>query len=154
MFFNEAIIFLNNICNFNCYHCYVLKNQQKELSLTNFDYFIDNDVSWFEIQRINLVGGEPFLYTNLIPLLKKLSTRKNLEIFITTNGSIYNEKFIKPLQSINLKLLNKLHRIFLLKLLIWKQGKENKGTPCILYYLQLFNQKESRIWRNWPTALP
>ncbi|MBU0999697.1 radical SAM protein [Patescibacteria group bacterium] len=104
IFFNEAIIFLNNSCNFNCYHCYVKKNQ-KELSFVDLAYFIDNDIPKFKIQRVSLVGGEPFLYSNLIPLLKKLSSKKDLEIIITTNGSIYNEKFIEPLKSVNLKLL-------------------------------------------------
>lgn len=104
IFFNEAIIFLNDSCNFNCYHCYVKKNQ-KELPFVDLTYFINNDISKFKIQRVSLVGGEPFLYSNFIPLVKKLGRKKDLEIIITTNGSIYNKKFIAPLKSVNLKLL-------------------------------------------------
>lgn len=104
MIFKEAVIFLNNICNFNCYHCYVKKGK-KELSFSDLSFFIDNHIPKYNIQRISLVGGEPFLYNKLVPLLKKLSYLKNLEITLTTNGSIYSDKFIEPLKSINLKLL-------------------------------------------------
>lgn len=105
MTFREAVLFVNNRCNFNCYHCYVDKKEGKELSKEKLEYFIENCISKYSLQRINIVGGEPFLYSHLRLLLNKLKDRKDVELIITTNGSLFFEKMIEPLQSANIRLI-------------------------------------------------
>jgi MoaA/NifB/PqqE/SkfB family radical SAM enzyme len=104
MNFKEAVILLTRDCNFDCYHCYV-KKEKKEIPFSHLSFLIDKLFPKYKIQKITLIGGEPFLYKKLPLLLKRLAQRKDIEITITTNGSVYSESIVELLKLINLKLL-------------------------------------------------
>jgi len=82
-----------------------VKKIKKEIPFSYLSFLIEEFIPKYKIRKIILIGGEPFLYGKLPLLFKKLTQTKDVEVMITTNGSIYSENLVKLLQSINLKLL-------------------------------------------------
>lgn len=105
MDFKQATIFLTERCNFNCYHCYVKKDLKKNIRIETFEWIVENFLERFQIDKINLIGGEPFLYPQIDKVLDILENNRNIKVGITTNGSVLNTKILKKLKSINLSKL-------------------------------------------------
>lgn len=81
---------LTNNCNLRCSHCYMAAGKAKEIRL-------DTDKIIEAVGKINekngssdivISGGEPFMFPDLLELLKKLSDNK---ITLFTNGAFINE---------------------------------------------------------------
>ncbi len=82
-------------CTLNCKHCanlmqYYPKEQQKDIDIenliSNIQKFLDN-IDY--ILKVRLIGGEPFLYQNLLTIIELLEkSEKVQEINIVTNGTI------------------------------------------------------------------
>lgn len=93
---NVVNLHITDKCNFNCEYCYV-KKEGEELSLDNAkkcvdkirDYFRENRV--LNDCRINIAGGEPFLYPHLKELVDYIYS-KNIKVSIVTNGFSITEK--------------------------------------------------------------
>lgn len=100
-----ALLSVNNICNFRCKHCYVLKEHPQKMTVRDMnqvaEYFIDE----VGIKRINIIGGEPFLCSNVNSMLKIMQKHPDIEIEMVTNGSILNKETINLLKKANLQLL-------------------------------------------------
>lgn len=78
-------------CNKNCNYCF--KFSKKELSLEENKKIL-NKLKRLGVKRISWSGGEPFLYENLIELLK-LSKEYGITNFINTNASVLDYVILK-----------------------------------------------------------
>ena len=87
---------LTNNCNLRCAHCYMAAGKSEDVHL-------DADRVVEIIEKINEIngtydivisGGEPFVFPNLLDLLKKLSKNK---ITLFTNGTFINENNYKAI---------------------------------------------------------
>ena len=85
---------LTNNCNLRCAHCYMSAGKSPEIKI-NSDKVVEI------INKINKVngtsdivisGGEPFMFPDLIHLLKRISNNK---ITLFTNGTLINESNYK-----------------------------------------------------------
>lgn len=100
-----AWIEITEKCNYHCIHCYGSylskgQNISKELFERAVDY-----VKSLNINRLQLIGGEPLLhpclFTHLLPYVKKIGFKK-VEIF--TNGSLINQKSAEKLKEFGVDL--------------------------------------------------
>lgn len=101
----------SNLCNFKCRSCSSTFSSsiEKENIIHNirnhrFDYrheykkiLADLKQNIHTIKRINFTGGEPLLIKENEEILKLLidNNRTDVEILITTNASVFNEKLLK-----------------------------------------------------------
>lgn len=100
-------ILLGHACNYSCGYC-----MQKDIGNPNerpenfwlepFIESINNHLDLDQLERIELWGGEPFLYWNdMMPIMKRLDA-PNRHFYISTNGSALRQKhvdFFKTLQA-------------------------------------------------------
>jgi uncharacterized protein len=100
-------ILLGHACNYSCGYC-----MQKDIGNPNerpenfwlepFIESVKNNLDLQNLERIELWGGEPFLYWNdMVPIMKYLDA-PNRHFFISTNGSALRQKhvdFFKTLQA-------------------------------------------------------
>lgn len=100
-------ILLGHACNYSCGYC-----MQKDIGNPNerpenfwlepFIESINNHLDLEQLERIELWGGEPFLYWNdMVPIMKRLDA-PNRHFYISTNGSALRQKhvdFFKTLQA-------------------------------------------------------
>ena len=85
---------LTNNCNLRCPHCYMAAGKSKEIRLeTNNIVKIINKINEKNgTSDIVISGGEPFMFPEVLELLKKLSANK---ITLFTNGTMINEENYK-----------------------------------------------------------
>lgn len=98
---SRVTLILNNSCNTNCHYCYETHEcDHKELKLSSIKYFINFIYSNYKFEDnciLEILGGEPSLYSDwrdLIPIINKLKFKK---IVVFTNGI----KYIPELKYIN-----------------------------------------------------
>ncbi|MCX7913324.1 MAG: SPASM domain-containing protein [Thermodesulfovibrionales bacterium] len=73
-------------CNFNCSFCFNRNiSLPDEMRLDRLDLFI-KIISELGIQELDILGGEPTLYSYLYPLIDS-ALQNNIHIFLSTNGS-------------------------------------------------------------------
>lgn len=95
-----AWVELTNICNLRCIHCYNehVHCSKVYLSLEDFKWVV-NQLCSIGIEKIQLIGGEPFLINKnmLFEMMDYLSSRvKGFELF--TNGTITTEEDWKAIR--------------------------------------------------------
>lgn len=103
-----AFLTLTNKCNLNCRYCYQDShpriNTKKELKKDDWIKII-KELNKLKVEKINIVGGEPFLSRELFDILDYISRiNKNIKIKIFTNGILLNPDKIKKLRKYNLAL--------------------------------------------------
>lgn len=78
---------ITNVCNSKCVMCNVTSNiSKKEMTVEEFQKIINDDI-FKNIKSVGINGGEPFLCKNLIPFVKILSEKENIQaINIISNG--------------------------------------------------------------------
>jgi len=100
-------ILLGHACNYSCTYC-----MQKDIGnpderpenfwLESFIESVKNNLDLSDLERIELWGGEPFLYWNdIVPIMKFLDA-PNRHFYISTNGSPLRQKhvdFFKTLEA-------------------------------------------------------
>jgi MoaA/NifB/PqqE/SkfB family radical SAM enzyme len=116
---------ITNLCNLKCYMCsgtlsskLLVENNDlgfEKLDQKNYDYddsrldYLIEQIEKHNVTHITLQGGEPLMNPKIIQLLEKLSWKKdlhNLAVWITTNGTIYNDDLHKLLERFrNLKII-------------------------------------------------
>lgn len=95
--FNVINLHVTDCCNFNCKHCFV-KKEGKQLSLENAKICVDKMADYFTQNnipnaRINIAGGEPFLYPHLVELVDHIYS-KHIFISIITNGVLITKDLL------------------------------------------------------------
>lgn len=92
---NFAWIEITRNCNLRCKHCYeeaANSSSDRDLSLEDYNIVIDR-LSEAGIDRIQLIGGEPFLHKNIKEFLIKGKTFfHSIEVF--TNGTSIGEEML------------------------------------------------------------
>jgi len=88
---------LTDKCNSYCKHCFV-KKENNQLNIENLKRLVDmlcyhNKISNSIIEKINLAGGEPLLYENILDIINYINL-KNVQCSIITNGTLLTKSFI------------------------------------------------------------
>lgn len=102
----EIYVVFTRDCNLRCSYCYQNKTNKK-ITKDILDKTIKFIKEYEKIHYINLFGGEAFLeldsieylIDNLIDIKNK--TGRDFTIYTNTNGTIYNEKFLKLINKIS-----------------------------------------------------
>lgn len=86
-------------CNFHCYHCFINKKNQYELTLEQIQFIVDKIDEYFKSfniknGRINLAGGEPLVSKNIQAIIDYIHN-KEIEVSIVTNGMGLTNAFIE-----------------------------------------------------------
>lgn len=93
---NVINLHFTDICNYSCCYCFV-KKENKCLSLKQIKKIVDNIKKYFDENelngRINLVGGEVFLFNHLQKVIDYIY-KANIKVSIVTNGSLLTKEFI------------------------------------------------------------
>ena len=81
----DVVFYLDSFCNLRCKHCYI----GNELLKQHFDYEPNSIIKFLSqydsLDRITILGGEPFLYKNINFILSKVNSFNINEKRITTN---------------------------------------------------------------------
>lgn len=83
-------------CNLNCIHCQIDKSTYQEPALNRLKKLIQ-ELSLLQVGKLKITGGEPLLYKNIQDIIS-YATENGLEIDITSNGTLINEKVAKDLK--------------------------------------------------------
>ena len=107
---------ITNLCNLKCYMCsgtlsskLLVENNDlgfEKLNQQDYDYddsrldYLIEQIEKHNVTHITLQGGEPLMNPKIIDLLRKISTKTELDditIWITTNGTIHSNELQKLL---------------------------------------------------------
>jgi len=94
----SASIRVTMACNLKCKHCYSIagKKLNNELSLGEIKKVV-NELKQLGAIRIFFTGGEPFIRPDILEILD-YTDRNNFAIYISTNGTLINQKIINSLK--------------------------------------------------------
>lgn len=92
-------ILLGQACNYSCGYCMQkdignLHEKPQSFHLDTFMTSVKDNLDLSLIERVELWGGEPFLYWNDIVPLMKMFDKENISFFISTNGSPLVQKHV------------------------------------------------------------
>lgn len=98
-----AWIEITNKCNLQCIHCYNESDSHKDMfmSLNNYQIVVDNLLS-LGINRIQIIGGEPFLNKQILREMLDYTVGKFKFIEIFTNGTLFTKEWFKFLAENNI----------------------------------------------------
>lgn len=83
---------LTYLCNLNCPYCYVGEERRKN-ELTTQEWFdIIEQIPFYSF--VTLVGGEPLLRKDFIPILEKTAKKTFGKLNVVTNGVLINDEII------------------------------------------------------------
>jgi len=94
----QVTLEVTNRCNIQCKYCLIGDFQKKSLSVLSYEEFkrLISDLSDLGVFTIDFSGGEPFLRSDLLNLLKYARTL-NISVKVTTNGTILRHNIIDSL---------------------------------------------------------
>lgn len=123
----QIVIEILHKCNFNCPYCRDNSGDTREISKKNIIEIINN-FHKIGIEKIQLDGGEPFLYKDIFKLLDHIKSL-NIEAGIYSNASTIDSSLASKLKKyVNLKLAVTLHPL--------NNPKELKSTFTGLKHLK------------------
>jgi len=79
----QLVITATTACNLNCRHCIVDKEHPRNLDMS----VIDRLATW-DVSRVGILGGEPFVMKNINGIVEKFSDKP---VTIYTNGILLSE---------------------------------------------------------------
>lgn len=83
---------LTYLCNLNCPYCYVGQDRNKA-ELTTEDWFkVIEQIPLYAF--VTIVGGEPLLRKDFLPILEKTAQRTLRKVNVVTNGLLINDEII------------------------------------------------------------
>lgn len=91
-------------CNLNCDYCYVHDNNYPEMNTIDMKRAIRHIKDVLKCRIIAIMGGEPLVRRDL-PELIQYMTDNNIYSFLTTNGTLLNEKMLYKLGEAELDFL-------------------------------------------------
>ncbi|MGB8450859.1 MAG: radical SAM protein [Anaerocolumna sp.] len=104
----QIVIELLTNCNFVCPYCRDTSGEKKALSLNEVKEII-NCFKKFGVRKVQLDGGEPFLYKDITQLIEYI-TEQGLEAGIYTNASVITSEIAKSISKYsNIKLCVTIH---------------------------------------------
>jgi MoaA/NifB/PqqE/SkfB family radical SAM enzyme len=94
----KIILELNSTCNNNCIYCYIPEINRKEHKEKEIEYFKKALNKFKFTKNVDFTGGEPTLYSNLIPLIKYAKKIGYKSINLVTNGRrLAYEKYLQKI---------------------------------------------------------
>lgn len=95
---------LTYLCNLNCPYCYVGDERKKE-ELTTQEWFnIIDQIPFYSF--VTLVGGEPLIRKDFIPILEKTAKKTLGKLNVVTNGILINDEIIEAFVKTKMMLLS------------------------------------------------
>ena len=80
-------------CNLQCPYCYVGADRNKQ-ELSTEDWFnVIEQIPFYSI--VTLVGGEPLIRSDFIPILEKVCKKTLGKVNVVSNGILLNDEIIK-----------------------------------------------------------
>ncbi|WP_326522664.1 radical SAM/SPASM domain-containing protein [Clostridium butanoliproducens] len=104
---------ISNVCNLKCSYCYANKgNHGKQANLMKPDlalkicqYIEDN---YIEVEEISFFGGEPLLNIDVIEIICKYFSCKDIKFSMVTNLTLLDEKVINLINKYNIMITGSL----------------------------------------------
>jgi uncharacterized protein len=103
-------ILLGHACNYNCTYCLQKdignpNERPQSLFIESFISSLSRNLSFDRLERIELWGGEPFLYwKDMVALIEYFDDPKRV-FFISTNGSAFVEKHYEFFKNVKAQVL-------------------------------------------------
>lgn len=95
---------LTYLCNLNCSYCYVDEERNKD-ELTTQEWFnIIDQIPFYSF--VTLVGGEPLLRKDFIPILERTAQKTFGKLNVVTNGILINNEIIDAFIKTKMMLLS------------------------------------------------
>lgn len=98
----KVFLDITNLCNANCVYCFTNSNSITKQEMTDEEIiFLINSLFGLGIKQLSIGGGEPFL-RNLTKIISEVE--KDINISITTNGTILDDEIIECIKNRNVKI--------------------------------------------------
>ncbi|MDD3435939.1 MAG: radical SAM protein [Candidatus Gastranaerophilales bacterium] len=95
---------LTYLCNLNCPYCYI-GNERKKDELTTQEWFnVIDQIPFYSF--VTLVGGEPLIRKDFIPILEKTAKKTFGKLNVVTNGVLIDEEMINAFIKTKMMLLS------------------------------------------------
>lgn len=95
---------LTYLCNLNCPYCYVGEDRKKNELTTDEWFNIIEQIPFYSF--VTLVGGEPLLRKDFIPILKSTAKKTLGKLNVVTNGILINDEIIDAFIKTKMMLLS------------------------------------------------
>lgn len=138
MKFTKIYIEITNICNLNCSFCSKDNRKLEEMTPENFETILNKIKDYTKTIYLH-VKGEPLLHSRLERILK-LTKKYNLNIRITTNGTLLKEK---------IHILNKFDNIKQINISLHSENNKLSYFEDIFYASNILANKIPIIYRIW-----
>lgn len=97
----KCLIQLTEKCNLHCEHCFVSANGTgQEMDYSKIRENILPQLLKNNVSKVTLTGGEPFVYADLLNVIK-LFLRNNISVSICTNATLITDSFLNSLKKYN-----------------------------------------------------
>ncbi len=97
----ELWIYTTLACNLRCKHCLVNAGKvlKEELSTEEIIKLVD-EAAELGVKRFYITGGEPFMKDAIFELIRYITKKKNSELIILTNATLFDDKKISALEKL------------------------------------------------------
>jgi radical SAM protein with 4Fe4S-binding SPASM domain len=92
-------IFITNRCNLQCVHCFSADDNKEKNDMLYSDLTrLFDQLEKKAVFEVRLNGGEPFVHSNIVEILKDLGKRRFRKVLIT-NGAMLSEDLVKLMKT-------------------------------------------------------
>ncbi|EHP87053.1 radical SAM protein [Methanotorris formicicus] len=102
------ILKVTNRCNLNCLYCYAFNKNNKDMDFETAKNAVDYILKIDDKLKIQFTGGEPLLNFDLIERIidycNENYSDKYISYAIQTNGTLLNEKIVKKINKLGIKI--------------------------------------------------
>lgn len=93
----KCLIQLTERCNLHCEHCFVSAESRGDMmDFDKFKKLIIPQLVKSNVNKVTLTGGEPFVYPQLIDVIKLL-VDEDIEVSICTNATLITKEFLQKI---------------------------------------------------------
>ena len=138
MRFNKIYVEITNICNLNCSFCSKDKRSLIEMSLKEFEIILQKIKDYTKTIYLH-VKGEPLLHSELENILK-LTNKYNLNVRITTNGTLLKEK---------VEILKKYNNIKQINISLHSENNKKNYLENVFEAANILSKSIPIIYRIW-----
>ncbi|MFA6173109.1 MAG: radical SAM protein [Kiritimatiellales bacterium] len=96
---NELIYMITRRCNEQCAKCGIWENPEKEEERIDVNVFLDSLRALHRnLYQVTITGGEPLLFMDDVLAIAEEASRLGVPLFVVTNGTLINERFLDAYQ--------------------------------------------------------
>lgn len=94
----KCLLQLTERCNLHCQHCFVSSvNTGRDMDYMLIETKVIPLLIESSVTKVTLTGGEPFVYTNILEVIKLL-TKNNIEVCVCTNASLITSEHLNTIK--------------------------------------------------------